>query len=220
MSQLPKPFSRLDVTIDSSKDSYNGFFKIRSYALKHALFKGGQSQVISRELFERGEAVAVLLYDPIRQEVVLTEQFRIGALEDERSPWLLEPVAGMIEPGESVTSVAERETLEEAGCRYMKLLPICRYWVSPGGTNERIHLYCGLLDSRHVEGIHGLDHESEDIRLVKVPFDDAVALLNQGVINNGAAIIALQWLQLNQADIHANIDASLFSSSDQAEVSP
>ncbi|MBM97221.1 MAG: ADP-ribose diphosphatase [Oceanospirillaceae bacterium] len=197
MTQVPKPFTRQDVSIETSKDSYSGFFRIRTYELQHALFKGGHSHLLKRELFERGEAVAVLLFDPDQQEVVLTEQFRIGALDDERSPWLLELVAGMIESGESPESVAERETLEEAGCRYAELVPICRYWVSPGGTNERIHLYCGLLDSSGVDGIHGLDDEGEDIRLVKLPLNEAFKLLDQGVINNAATIIALQWLQLN-----------------------
>lgn len=204
MAQIPKPFSQTNVNVDEIRDSYNGFFRIKTYRLRHALFRGGQTAPLTRELFERGEASAVLLYDPHQQVVVLTEQFRIGALTDERSPWLLELVAGIIEPGETAESVAERETLEEAGCQFTDLLPICKYWVSPGGTNERIHLYCGLVDSSNVGGLHGLEHEGEDIRLIKLALRDAISLLEEGIINNAATIIALQWLQLNHAEIGIN----------------
>lgn len=201
MSRVPITFSRQDVTIDAIEDSYSGFFRIRTYHLTHSLFIGGTSPTLKRELFERGEAVAVLLYDPAQQLVVLTEQFRIGALEDERSPWLLELVAGMVESGECIEDVARRETAEEAGCQFSDLIPICRYWVSPGGTNERIHVYCGLVDSTPLGGIHGLQDEGEDIRLVKLPLADACSLLTTGEINNAATIIALQWLQLNHTTL-------------------
>jgi len=199
MSQVPAVFSRKDVTITKTEEGYSGFFRIVTHHLQHALYEGGTTQTLKRELFERGEAAAVLLYDPERQQVVLTEQFRIGALEDPRSPWLLEVVAGMIDTDESPEAVARREVQEETGGECHTLIPIYQYWVSPGGTSERIHVYCGLIDSRHFHGIHGLEEEGEDIRLVTLPAEDAFALLARGDINNGATIIALQWLQLNQA---------------------
>lgn len=190
-----------DVDIVKTESVFKGFFRIDKVTLKHRLFRGGWTTEFTRELFERGEAVCVLLYDPVRDVVTLVEQFRIGALHDERSPWLLELVAGMVEEGEQYDEVARRETQEEAGCEFYKLLPICRYWVSPGGTSERVQLYCGLIDSDGVGGIHGLEEEHEDIRLVSLPFSQAWDLQEQGAINNAATIMALQWLKIHHAEL-------------------
>lgn len=187
-----------DVELESIDPGYQGFFRIDKIRLKHKLFAGGWTESFTRELFERGEAVCVLLFDPNKNRIVLTEQFRIGALKRKNTPWLLELVAGMVEDGESPEEVAIRETEEEAGCAFKKLIPIHSYLVSPGGTSERIHLYCGLLDSEGVGGIHGLEHENEDIRLVVVPFEQAWSWVESGEIDNAAAIIALQWLKMNR----------------------
>lgn len=198
---IPDPFSADDVEVTRTETAYQGFFRIDRIHLRHRTFAGGWTGEFSRELFERGEAVCILLYDPFRDCVVLTEQFRIGALNDERSPWLLELVAGMVEEGESYEEVAARETAEEAGCSFYQLLPVCRYWVSPGGTSERVQIYCGLIDSEGVGGIHGLEHENEDIRLVSLSFGEAWQALENGLINNAATIMALQWLKIHQDDI-------------------
>ncbi len=194
--------NKIDI-VDKSV-AYDGFFKLERYRLRHSLFNGGMSEVISRELFERGHAVAVLPYDPQRDEVVLLEQFRIGALGRAKGPWLTEIVAGIIEPGESVREVAEREAMEEAGCRLLELIPILDYYVSPGGTSETIQLYCGRVDASAVsEGIYGLQHEQEDIRVIKVSFDQAIAWLKSGRIDSAAPIIALQWLMMNREKLRA-----------------
>ncbi len=194
-------FSHNDVEVLENTTAYQGFFRIDRVRLRHRLFAGGWSSEFERELFERGEAVCVLLFDPQRDVVVLTEQFRIGSLQDERSPWLLELVAGMVEPGESYEEVAARETEEEAGCRFYQLLPVCRYWVSPGGTSERVQIYCGLIDSDGVGGVHGLAHEHEDIRLCRLDFDQAWQGVEDGTLNNAATIMALQWLKIHHAEV-------------------
>ncbi len=200
---IPQAFTPDDVEVTGTETGYQGFFRIDRIRLKHRTFEGGWTPEFQRELFERGEAVCVLLFDPQRDIVVLTEQFRIGALNDERSPWLLELVAGMVEEGETYAEVAERETLEEAGCRYYELLPVCRYWVSPGGTSERVQIYCGLIDSDGVGGVHGLADEHEDIRLVSLNFDEAWQAVEEGTINNAATIMALQWLKIRHSDVTA-----------------
>ncbi len=186
------------VEIVSKEVGYAGFFRLYRYRLRHRLFSGGWTPVITRELFERGNAVAVLPYDPVRDEVVLVEQFRIGALEMEGGPWLLECVAGMIEAGESPEAVAHREAQEEAGCRLLMLERIAHYLVSPGGTSERITLYCGRVEAQGIGGIHGLAEEHEDIRVKVVSFERAMALLQEGRINSAAPIIAMQWLAMNR----------------------
>ncbi len=179
--------------------AHEGFFRLDKYRLRHSLFRGGMSREMSRELFERGHAVAMLPYDPVRDELILLEQFRIGAIHDPDTPWLTEIVAGMIGEGECATEVVRREAMEEAGCEVGELIPISRYYVSPGGTSETIELYCGIVDVERVTaGIYGLDEENEDICVFKVAFHEAVAWLDSGRINSAAPIIALQWLMINR----------------------
>lgn len=190
---MTKRFEILD-----RQTGYQGFFRLERYRLRHTLFAGGWSPPLSRELFERGHAAAVLLYDPQLDSVVLIEQFRIGALQAANGPWLMEVVAGVIEAGESGEEVARREAVEEAGCVVQALEPICEYLVSPGGTSERIQLYCGRVDASQAGGIHGLQEEHEDIRVHVVGFADALAWLGAGRIDSASPIIALQWLQMNR----------------------
>ncbi len=188
--------------------THEGFFRLDKYRLRHSLFGGGMSREMSRELFERGHAVAMLPYDPVRDELVLLEQFRIGAIHGPGSPWLTEIVAGMIGEGESAADVARREAMEEAGCEIGELIPISRYYVSPGGTSETIELYCGIVDvDRVTEGVYGLAEENEDIRVFTVSFDEAVAWLDSGRINSAAPIIALQWLMMNRQPLRQQYQA-------------
>lgn len=177
---------------------YRGFFQLERYTLRHSLYAGGMSGVLVRELLERGHAAAVLPYDPVRDEVVLIEQFRIGALELPQGAWLREIVAGIIEPGETAEEVVLREAREEAGCEIEKLEFISRYLVSPGGSSEQISLYCGKVDSRHAGGLFGIAEEHEDIRATAVPSTEAMDLLHQGGIPSATPIIALQWLAANR----------------------
>ncbi|MDP3878605.1 MAG: NUDIX domain-containing protein [Methylobacter sp.] len=177
---------------------YQGFFRVEKYRLKHTLFGGGWSTEITRELFMRGSCVAVLLYDPDADKVVLIEQFRAGALLNPDKAWLVEIVAGAIEEGESAEEVAYRESLEEAGCEIQQLLLISEFYTTPGGSSERISLFCGKVDSSEVGGIHGLDHEDEDILVSAVDFDQAYRMLEKGEIESAIPIIAIQWLALNR----------------------
>lgn len=194
-----------DVIVETREVVYQGFFRMEKLTINHKTFAGGWTGPFTRELFERGEAVCVLLYDPNRDELIFTEQFRVGVVGSEQSPWLVELVAGCVEEGESYEDVASRETLEEAGCSFYELIPICRYWVSPGGTSERIQLYCGLIDSTGVGGIHGLAEEHEDIRLCRMDFAQAWEQTGLGRINNAAAIIALQWLKIHRDELRAGV---------------
>lgn len=177
---------------------FKKYFQMEEYAISHDLFAGGQSQVFTREIFERGSVVALLPYDPVRRKVVLIEQFRIGAIEDELSPWLWESVAGVVEAGEENDEVAIRESQEEAGCEVKQLHKIFQYYVSPGGTTERCTLYCGIVDSEGLGGIHGLPYENEDIRVEVVDVEEAYRWVRDGFVQSSATIIALQWLELNE----------------------
>ena len=194
---------KYDWKIVNQQVVFQGYFRMERFALQHELYAGGSTATFYRELFERGCAVAVLPYDPKRDEVVLIEQFRVGAIGTQNPPWLKEIIAGVIEPGETHQQVAERETLEEAGCEIIRLEKIGQYYVSPGGTSEQCMLYCGQVDTRGVGGIHGLDHEFEDILVEVVSLDQARKWLEDGTINSSPAIIALQWLLLNREKIRS-----------------
>ena len=180
---------------------YQGFFRVEKYRLKHTLFGGGWRSDITRELFRRGSCVAVLLYDPTADKVVLIEQFRAGAILRPEKAWLIEIVAGAIEEGESAVEVAYRESLEEAGCEIQQLMIINEFYTTPGGSSEWITLFCGKVDSTEVGGIHGLDHEDEDIWVRTVDFSQAYLMLKNGEIDSAIPIIAIQWLALNREQL-------------------
>lgn len=202
MSLNPEEILRLgetDVKIEAITTKYHGFFKMNEYQIKHRLFNGEMSESFSREIFERGDAVVLLPYDPNNDTVVLQEQFRPGALRENEPPWLLECVAGMFGKDESPIDVGVREALEEANLVIdpADVLPIMEYFSSPGGTTERIHLYVGKVDSTDAGGIYGLPEENEDILVQVVSRKQALNLLAQGKITNAATIIGLQWLAMN-----------------------
>lgn len=188
----------------SKETIYQGFFRVEKYRLKHTLFGGGWSAEITRELFRRGSCVAVLLYDPNADKVVLIEQFRTGAILNPEKAWLVEIVAGAIEEGEVAEEVAYRESLEEAGCEIQQLMVINEFYTTPGGSSEWITLFCGKVDSTEVGGIHGLDHEDEDIWVRTVDFDEAYLMLENGEIDSAIPIIAIQWLALNRQKLRQN----------------
>ena len=176
---------------------YQGFFRLEKYRLKHSLFGGGWSAELNRELFRRGNCVAVLLYDPDLDQVVLIEQFRTGGILQPEKAWMLEIVAGAIEEGESAEEVAYRESVEEAGCEIQQLKVIYEFFTTPGGSSEWITLYCGRVDCTPVGGIHGLDHEHEDILVRAVDFAEAYKMLVDRKIESAIPILAIQWLALN-----------------------
>ena len=180
-----------DVELLDREVCYQGFYRLERLRLRHRLFAGGMSPPITREVIEKGDVAAVLLYDPRRDEVVMIEQFRVGARDDPRGPWLLEIVAGLIEEGETPEAVARREALEEAGCTVLQLLPISTFYVSPAKTSQRTWLYLGRVDASRAGGIHGLAHEGEDIRVACLPSHEAIALVEQGRADSAWPMIAL-----------------------------
>ncbi|PID43826.1 MAG: ADP-ribose diphosphatase [Proteobacteria bacterium] len=194
-------YGREDMEIVGDELVYDGFFSMKKLALRHRLFAGGWTPVFHREVFCREEAACVLPYDPIRDEVILLEQFRIGAVDSDQSPWLIELVAGINDKNEQPVEVVRREGMEEAGIEIGECLSICEYFVSPGGATEKVHIFCGRVLAEGAGGIHGLPDECEDIKVHVLPREAACAMVESGEINNAASIIALQWLQLNYQKI-------------------
>ncbi len=195
-------FTHDDVRLKPIENLYSGFFKINLYQFQHALFAGGESEVIRREILERGDAVAVLPYDPVTEQVLLIEQIRIGAIKSKHTPWLLECIAGMTDGSEDYESVVKKEAFEEAGLNLTELEFMLSYLSSPGGTTERLFLYLAHADlSQMSTGIFGLETEGEDIKTHIMHVDEALQRLNSGEIDNAATVISLQWLALNRDKI-------------------
>jgi len=182
-------------TLASRETVFKGYYQVDKLGFYHSLFGGGTSELIDREMFVRGNVAAVLAYDPGCDCVALVEQFRIGAMNQPDNPWLLEVIAGMIEKGEEPEEVAIRESKEEAGLNLTEVQLIRRYLASPGCTPEEVFIYYAETDLSHVQGVHGLEEEGEDIQVHVVSADDAIKMLDEGQIKNSISIIALQWFQ-------------------------
>ena len=194
----PVIFNKKDVFNLTKRILYKGFFSLFEYRFQYRKFDGSVSEMVSREILERGHAVVLLAYDDKRDEVVLIEQIRIAAIDTQTSPWILELIAGMMDhDNESTEEVARREAMEEAGIVIGQCKPIISYLASPGGLTEQLHILVGQVDSSTAKGVHGLAEENEDIKVHVVSREQAYKWVEEGVINNAASIIALQWLQLN-----------------------
>mgnify|MGYP001806535996 CR=1 FL=1 len=196
-------FSADDVEVIAKDTVFKGYFQIDRYTLRHRRFDGGWTHRIVREIFERGHATVVLLYDPDRDRVAMIEQFRPGALAAGWYPWMIECVAGIIEEGETPEDVAWRESEEEAGAKPTAMVEVGKYMVTAGGSSESVALYCARIDSTTIDGLHGLEHEGEDIRVFTVPATEAHAMTKDGRICNSMAVLAIQWLILEKDSIRA-----------------
>ncbi|REG84837.1 NUDIX domain-containing protein [Marinomonas pollencensis] len=194
-------YSQQDVDVIDDECVYKGFFEMHKLTLRHKKFNGEWSQPMTREMMVRGDAVCVLLFDPVADKVLLIEQFR-PSLPKSESPWLIELVAGMVEAGESDEEVARRESLEEAGVIVKRLEYLFKFVPSPGGLVEYLRMYAGEFDATSVDvnRTHGLDEENEDIRLHLMTADEAIALLDTDV-ENASTIMGLQWFALNKAKL-------------------
>lgn len=175
---------------------HTGFFALDTGQWRHPTFAGGTLDV-QREVFVGFDAALVLPYDPARDLVLLVEQFRAGPLvRGEPGPWLLEPVAGLVDPGETPAEAAMRETREEAGLALDRLVPVMSGYASPGATTEYFHMFVGIcaLDSEaHTQSGAGLDHEGEDIRTHVLPLPDALSLIGTGSGNVVPLATLLLW---------------------------
>ncbi|HZT88832.1 MAG TPA: NUDIX domain-containing protein [Stellaceae bacterium] len=200
MPSQPHP----DVEIVAAETRFARFLRLDVVRFRHRLFSGVWSGEIVHDILRRGGAVAVVLYDPGRDRIVLIEQFRLPALLTGFSPWQVEVVAGLVERDEPADAVARRETREEANLAIIgDLVPIQRYLPSPGASDENVTLFCGRVDSAAAAGVHGLAEEQEDIRVVVTSFAEVEAMVDAGRIENGHTLICLHWLLRNRERLRA-----------------
>ena len=194
------------VQVEAEETPHAGFFLTRSYRLRHPLFGGGQSAALEREVFVATDAAIVLPYDPVRDRVLLVEQFRMGPFgRGDARPWMLEPVAGRVDGGEAPETTARRECREEAGLDLTGLEHIASHYCSPGCSTEYFHCYLGRCDLPDLlKGQGGLATEHEDIRTHVLPYATAQTLLTTGEADNGPLILMLYWLAANRDRLRAS----------------
>jgi ADP-ribose pyrophosphatase len=192
-----------DIDIIARDTVFQGYFRVDRYRVRHRLFGGGWSGTITREVFERGHSVAVLLFDPVADAVVLVEQFRAGAVAAGLPPWQIECAAGIMGAGETPEEVARREAGEETACHVRRLEPIGPVIYSPGGCSEICRIFVGEIDSAGIGGVHGLEAENEDIKVHVLPALTAIAWLDAGKMSTGALLIAMLWFARHHERLRA-----------------
>lgn len=207
-------FGPADVEVLEKRTGYTGYFRLDVYRLRHRLYAGGWGTPMQREVFDRGHAVAAVLYDPATDLLVLIEQFRTGALVAALephvvgafSPWLVEIVAGIIDHDQTAEEVMQREAMEEAGCTIREMRQILPVLTTPGGSSETVILYYGLVDApAKGGGLHGLDEEHEDIRVITASPDEVWCWMDEGRIVNGPALVGLQWFRIHEKELRGKV---------------
>ena len=199
-----------DVQVRARRTAFSGYFALEEYDLTHRLFAGGQSATLHREAFVSGDAAVVLPYDPVRDRVLLIEQFRVGPFaRGDVNPWLIEPIAGRVDAGETPEDAARREAVEEAGLTVGQMIAAPSFYPSPGAKSEYLYTFIGLADiPDDAAQPGGLDDEGEDIRAHIVSFDALMALLDSGEADNSPLLILALWLARMREDLRAHARAA------------
>ncbi len=184
-----------DLEILHAETAFARFLSMDVFEFRHRLFSGGWGAARRYDVLRRGAAVAVVLYDPDRDSVVLVEQFRLPALLAGASPWQVEVAAGLVDANETPQAAAIRETREETGIEPLGApIPIQRYLPSSGASDESVFLFCARVDATAAAGVHGKPEEGEDIRVVVRTMAEIETLLDAGLIDSGHTLLALYWL--------------------------
>lgn len=186
---------------------FHGYFAVEERSLTHDLHRGGTSARVTREGFLMGDAVVMLPWDPVRDRVLIIEQFRFAPyLRGDRQPWQLEPIAGRVDAGETVESAILREAREEAALDITTLLPCFNCYPSPGAVCEFLYQFIGVANlPDDITGVHGLDAEAEDIRSHVMDRARLTDLVDQGQITNGPLSTLSLWLDARADRLRAEL---------------
>ena len=198
-STWPKLISDEDVIIDSQETVWNGRFALQRVGFRQRRFDGALSGPRVWELLRRGTAAAVLPYDPVRDAVVMIEQFRLPAHAAGVQPWMMELAAGLTDGSESAEATIRRESVEEMGLELGAVERIGDFLLTPGGCDELCTLFAGRVALGAVPaggllGVRGLATEQEDIRVWALPASEAIEVAIAGGYPNSVASIGLLWL--------------------------
>lgn len=184
--------------IISRQTEFEGWHRLETVTVQHPSLKhGGMAEPMKREMYYCGTCVVVLLYQPETDQILLNEQFRIGAfMAGDPNPWLYECCAGMVDEGEKPEDTVRREALEETGAEILDLEFVGKAYTSPGGSDEIYMLYCGRIGPTET-GHYGLAEEGEEIKTHMIPAMEAIRLLDTGKITNSGAVMCLHWFARN-----------------------
>jgi nudix-type nucleoside diphosphatase (YffH/AdpP family) len=194
------PENSINIQVENIQREYLGFFALNQISLKYSQFDGDMSELKNRVILMGSEASLILPYDPVLDKVLLVEQFRIGPFcRGDRAPWVFEPVAGIIEVGETPDEAAKREVFEEAGLEVTQLVKMGSGYPNPGEATSYFYNYIAIVDlSEYSPGIYGAKNEGEDIRTHVIDFN---TVLNWSV-SNKLRVLPLNtmvlWLALNK----------------------
>ena len=195
--------NRKDVKLVSSTVRFKQFRTLEEVHYQHASLDPAQTDMLpvaSREIFNGPSAAQVLLYNPEKDAILFNIQFRIGPyIAGEENAWLIECAAGMIDPGEAPEQTAIREAYEETGATVTKIEEIGKYYTSPGGLTEALHVYCGLCDPVEDNQIKGIIEDGEEILTKWIPVADIPNLIAQGAFLHGMTVMAFYWFEKNHA---------------------
>ncbi len=189
-----------DFAVVAERPPHGSFHRFQSLDVTHKRFDGDRSHVLVREAFFAVDAAMVLPFDPARDKVALLEQVRLGpGVRQDPNPWMLEPIAGIVDAREDPEMTARREAKEEAGLTLRHIEPAGQYYPSPGATTDYFYTYVGLCDLRATRPYAGgLPEEHEDLRIHTVAFDHAMELAETGEIATGPLLHLLYWLALHK----------------------
>lgn len=204
-SEVRGEFERADIEIVAERRPYTKYFAVSEQDIRFPQFTGGMGPKVTRAAFIGGDAVTLLPYDPVRDRVLLIEQFRFGPhVRHDPKPWLLEPIAGRIDPGEDPEMTARREAVEEARIELGELHHIARYYPSPGTLAEFLISYVGIADlPDEAAVVAGVEGEAEDIKGHLLPFERLMHLVETGEAANAPLILSAQWIALNRERLRA-----------------
>lgn len=192
----PSGFTRDDVSSATMTRKHAGFFTLEEHRLTHRSYRGNTVDNVTREVFVGADAALLLPYDSKRDRVLLVEQFRPGPwARNDQMPWMLEPIAGRIDPGETPEAAARREAFEEANVSVSELHPIAKVYASPGCNTEFFHIFVGEADlPDDITGVAGLDSEAEDIKSYLFSFDQLMEMVDKYQAANAPLVLAALWL--------------------------
>ena len=204
-NQLTKPhkMNRTLALSHAKRSVYKGFFSVEEHDLTYQKFNNEQSNVVTRSTLVSSDAVIVLPYDPINDRILLIEQFRAGPyVKGDENPWVLEPIAGLIDEGETPESAGIREAQEEAHLEIKRLELVARSYPSPGISTEFFHQYIGIVSlPEETNLVSGLESEAEDIRSHIFSYEEFYKMIVEGEMNVGPAILLGLWLSKNRKSL-------------------
>jgi ADP-ribose pyrophosphatase len=187
------------VSIERKRYILEDFFKVEEAYLRFELFNGEMSPRVRRLKLERGNSVGVLVLNRSTEKLLLVSQFRYPTYPNNQG-WTIELIAGMVDDGETAEESARRELQEEIGVNIETFEHIATFYPSPGGSSEQIFLYYSEVSGEQAryKGTGGLQASGEDIKVVELTLDKALAMVGTGEIVDAKTILGMYWLRNRQ----------------------